>query len=131
MTLPNFYDQTGYFDSGVDEFNYNEQINPNTGTSASPICTGIHGAGCHLVPGMDGRNQFRGPGSWSENLGIVKDFKVHERYALQFKGEFINVLNHANTYLNLNGANDVSSYTDVLAYKSGNRNTELSLHLAF
>jgi hypothetical protein len=131
LTLPNFYDQTGTFDSGVDEINYNEQINPNSGTSDNPICTGIHGAGCHLVPNMDGRNMFRGPGSWTENLGIVKDFKIHERYALQFKGEFINVLNHANTYLNLNGANDVSSYTDVLAYKSGNRNTELSLHLEF
>ena len=80
---------------------------------------------------MDGRNLFRGPGSWHENLGIVKDFKIHERYDVQFKGEFINVLNHANTYLNLDEANDVSSYTDVLGYKNGNRNTELSLHIEF
>jgi hypothetical protein len=42
--------------------------------------------------------------------------------------------------LNLGGSNDVSSYSDVLAYKGGingsssvpaNRNTEFSLHLAF
>jgi len=130
-TLPNFYDQTGTSATGVDTANYNEQVNPNTGTSDTPICTGIHGVGCSFVPGMDGRNLFRGPGYWHENLGIVKDFKVKERYDLQFKGEFINVLNHANTWLNLGGANDVSSYTDVLAYKSGNRNTELSLHLDF
>jgi hypothetical protein len=57
--------------------------------------------------------------------------QVHERYDVQLKGEFINIFNHANTLLNLGGSNDVSSYTDVLAYKSGNRNTELSLHLAF
>jgi hypothetical protein len=131
VTLPNFYDQTGTSATGVDPANYNEQINPNTGTSDTPICAGIHGAGCSFVPGMDRRNLFRGPGFWHENLGIVKDFKLHERYDIQFKGEFINLFNHANTYLNLSGANDVSSYTDVLAYKSGNRNTELSLHLEF
>ncbi|WP_348263562.1 carboxypeptidase regulatory-like domain-containing protein [Telmatobacter sp. DSM 110680] len=130
---------------------YNEQVNPvanayyesiydpaygaPAGTmwagSDVPVCSGIHGVGCHLVEGMDGRNMFTGPGSWHENLGVVKDFKVHERYDLQLKGEFINIFNHANTFLNLGGSNDVSSYTDVLAYKSGNRNTELSLHIAF
>jgi hypothetical protein len=126
-----YYDQSGNY---VDGLNYNEQINPLSDTTDVPICTGIHNAGCHFVPGMDPRNAFHGPGSWHENLGIVKDFKVHDRYAVQIKGEFINVLNHANTYLNLSGANDVSSYTDVLAYKGGlgtNRNTELSVHLEF
>lgn len=134
ITLPQFYDPNAATDgsvTGVDSANYNEQINPNTGTSDTPICNGIHGEGCSFVPGMDGRNAFRGPGYWHENLGLVKDFKVHERYDVQLKGEFINVLNHANTYLNLGGSNDVGSYTDVLAYKSGNRNTELSLHVAF
>jgi hypothetical protein len=133
-TLPAFWDPNGDavdYPLGVLTTNYNEQVNPNTGTSDTPICTGIHGVGCSLVPGMDGRNLFRGPGSWHENLGIVKDFKIHERYDVQFKGEFINVLNHANTYLNLDEANDVSSYTDVLGYKNGNRNTELSLHIEF
>jgi hypothetical protein len=139
---------------------YNEQLNPvanayynsiydpvygyPAGTAIAgsdvPVCSGVNGAGCHFVTGMDGRNMFRGPGSWNENLGIVKDIKIHERYDLQLKGEFINVFNHANTVLNLAGSNDVSSYTDVLAYKGGingsstlpaNRNTELSIHLAF
>jgi hypothetical protein len=132
---------------------YNEQLNPvanayfnsvydpvygfPAGTpiagSDVPICTGIHGAGCSFVAGMDGRNEFSGPGSWHENLGIVKDIKIHERYDLQLKGEFINIFNHANTFLNLNGANDVSTVQAgyVEAYKSGNRNTELSVHIAF
>jgi len=157
MTMPTFWDPNGDtadYPLGILSTNYNEQINPVVNAyynavddpiygytsqqfyagSDSPICTGIHGAGCHLVPHMDGRNMFKGPGSWHDNFGIVKDFKVHERYALQIKGEFINVFNHANTYLNLAGTNDVSTYTDVLAYKGGlgtNRNTELSLHLAF
>ena len=137
MTMPQYFsdgnnstdiDLGGAF---VDGLNYREQINPDTGVTDTPICTGIHGAGCHFVPGMDNRNMFHGPGNWHENLAIVKDFKIHNRYDLQLKGEFINVLNHANTGLNLGGSNDVSSYTDVLAYKSGNRNTELSLHFAF
>ncbi len=130
LHLPDFYDPSN-LDTGINAANYNEQVNPNTGTSDTPICNGIHGVGCSFVSGMDGRNAFRGPGSWHQNLGVVKDFKVHERYDIQLKGEFINIFNHANTYLSLNGSNDVSAYTDVLAYKSGNRNTELSLHVAF
>jgi len=80
---------------------------------------------------MTGRNAFRGPGSWHNNFGVIKDFKIRERYAIQLKGEFINLLNHANTRLNLSESNDVSAYSDVLAYKDGNRNTELSIHLQF
>ena len=140
LHLPTFYDPSNLV-TGINAANYNEQINPNTGTSDTPVCTGQYGAGCQFVPGMDGRNSFRGPGSWHQNLGVVKDLKMHDRYDLQFKGEFINVLNHANTYLELSGSNDVSLYTDVLACKGGpissgactggNRNTELSVHFAF
>ncbi|HKD59169.1 MAG TPA: TonB-dependent receptor [Terracidiphilus sp.] len=136
LHLPDFWDPTNA-NTGINAGNYNEQINPNTGTSDTPICSGIHGVGCSFVTGMDGRNSFRGPGSWNQNLGAVKDFKFHERYDIQLKGEFINIFNHANTYLNLNGANDISSYTDVLAYRggpggtSGNRNSEFSIHIAF
>lgn len=133
-TFPAFWDPNAATDGndvGILLGNYNEQINPFTGTSDTPICSGLYGAGCQFVPGMTGRNSFAGPGSWHQNLGIVKDFKFHERYNVQLKGEFINLFNHANTYLNLTGTNDVSLYTDVLAYKNGNRNTELSLHVAF
>lgn len=143
MTFPDYFDPTESF---VNVANYNEQLNPAVNAyyggdldtpadyaagSDTPICSGLRNAGCHFVTGMTGRNAFRGPGSWNQNVGIVKDFKFHERYDIQLKGEFINVFNHANTYLNLNGTNDVSLYTDVLAYKNGNRNSEFSIHLAF
>jgi hypothetical protein len=134
MTLPAFWDPNGDttdYPLGILTTNYTEQLNPNTGTNDMPICTAAHGVGCHFAPNMDRRNQFRGPGYWHDNFGIVKDFKVRDRYALQLKGEFINVFNHANMWLNLSGANDVEAYTDVLGYKNGNRNTELSLHLSF
>jgi hypothetical protein len=148
MGLPDYYDPIGLADDSfyVNLSNYNEQVNPNVNAffggdtqsaadyaagSDIPICSGLRNAGCHFVSGMTGRNAFRGPGLWDQNFGIVKDFKIRERYNIQLKGEFINLFNHANTYLNLGGTNDVSSFTDVLAYKSGNRNTELSLHIAF
>jgi hypothetical protein len=112
--------------------NYNVQSNPNAGgTSDTPICSGLMNVGCHWVSGMERRNSFSGPGSWGQNLGVVKDFKFRERYDVQIKGEFINLYNHANTQLNLAGTNDVSSFTDVLAYKTGNRNSEFSVHIAF
>jgi hypothetical protein len=129
MSLPTFADPNNPI--GVNTSNYNEQINPNTGTSDTPICSGLYSAGCHFVKNMSGRNAFLGPGGWNENLAILKDFRVHDRYDLQLKGEFINVFNHANTGLNLYGTNDVSYSTDVFAYKTGNRNTQLSLHFAF
>jgi hypothetical protein len=134
MKLPTFWDpnnDTTDYPLGVLTTNYTEQLNPISGTNDMPICTAIHGVGCSFAPNMDPRNKFSGPGYWHDNFGVVKDFKVHDRYALQLKGEFINVFNHANLWLNLAGANDVSVYTDVLAYKNGNRNTELSLHLSF
>jgi hypothetical protein len=152
MSMPAFFDQ-----DGVQLLtNYNEQLNPyvnqyywyanDLGTlpagwqsdpttfiagSDTPICSGPNGSNCHYVKGMTGRNAFSGPGSWGTNFGVIKDFKLHERYAIQLKGEFINLLNHANTRLNLGGSNDPSAYSDVLAYKDGNRNTELSLHFQF
>jgi hypothetical protein len=134
MSLPTYWDPNGDtvdYPLGVLTENYTEQLNPNTGTNDEPICTAIHGVGCHFAPNMDPRNKFSGPGYWHDNFGVVKDFKVRDRYALQLKGEFINVFNHANMWLDLAGANDITTYTEVLGYKSGNRNTELSLHLSF
>jgi hypothetical protein len=99
--------------------------------SDTPICAGPHNASCHFVTGMTGRNHFAGPGSWNEDAAVIKNVKFTSRYVLQFKGEFLNIYNHANTMLNLGGTNDVSYSTDVLAYKTGNRKTELSVHFAF
>jgi hypothetical protein len=142
MSMPQYFDDNGV----VLLSNFNEQLNPYVNAyyggdlagpadyaagSDTPICGGLYNASCRFVTGMTGRNAFRGPGSWHNNFGVIKDFKIRERYAIQLKGEFINLLNHANTRLNLSESNDVSAYSDVLAYKDGNRNTELSIHLQF
>jgi hypothetical protein len=119
--------------------NYNEQLNPISGTSDTPTPGGSSLAYGGFTPGMVGRNTFSGPGSWTDNFNMSKNFKVRERYGLELRATFINVFNHANTFLNLGGTNDVSTYTNVLAYKGtsasgtilGNRNTELEARFVF
>jgi len=46
--------------------------------------------------GNSGRGMFRGPGQWNLDFSLFKDFKVTERYALQFRTEAFNLFNHAN-----------------------------------
>jgi hypothetical protein len=115
--------------------NYNEQINPITGTSDTPI-VGTNSATGGFVAGMDSRNRYYGPGIWDQDAKLTKSIKFHDRYGLELSGTFINLYNHANTYLNLGGSNDVSSYSNTLAYKGGtgarvNRNTELEARFVF
>jgi len=42
------------------------------------------------------RNFARGFGAWQMNLGVRRDFPIHERLSLQFRAEAFNVFNHAN-----------------------------------
>ena len=49
---------------------------------------------------MSKRNQFRGPGFWNFDFGLYKNFRVTERYTIQLRGEFYNIFNHANLYVN-------------------------------
>ncbi len=43
-----------------------------------------------------GRNAFRTPGLEQWDLGVDKNFYVGERFRLQFRSEFFNILNHTN-----------------------------------
>ncbi len=43
-----------------------------------------------------GRNAFRTPGLEQWDLGVNKNFRIHEQIAMQFRGEFFNVMNHTN-----------------------------------
>jgi hypothetical protein len=49
---------------------------------------------------MTGRNIFRGPGAWNDDLAISKDFPLSERFSLEFRAEAFNVVNHHNYYVN-------------------------------
>ena len=43
-----------------------------------------------------GRNIFRGPRFTNWDFSLTKLWKLNERFKLQFRGEFFNILNHAN-----------------------------------
>lgn len=53
---------------------------------------------CIPPPGQvgSGRNLAQGPNFWNLDAGLTKNFKLTERFNLQMRAEFFNVLNHAN-----------------------------------
>ena len=124
---------------------YNEWVNPivnayyedyygapGTYAGSDTPMPGAAGTGAGgFVKNMDSRNAYYGPGIWNDDLKLAKLFQIRERYGVNLSGTFINVFNHANTYLNLNGVNDVSYVTQTLAYKNGNRNVELEAKFVF
>ena len=111
--------------------NYTMYADPIVGAGDLPTCTGVLGAGCSFPGNMTARNAFRGPGRWNVDFDAVKAFKITESTSLQLRGEAYNVLNHANTYLNLGGSNDISSTNYVLAYKDGRRQMQLAARFVF
>jgi hypothetical protein len=109
---------------------YNTWTN-SFGTSDTPE-VGSAGAGpSGFAAGMDSRNAYYGPGVWNLDLKVSKDFQFHDRYGINLSATAINVLNHPNTYLNLNGYNDVSYVNHTLAYKNGHRDMELEAKFVF
>ncbi len=49
-------------------------------------------------PGQNGgpRNAFVAPGFWNVDLGVIKTFRLTERFRLDFRTEIFNAFNHAN-----------------------------------
>jgi len=67
----------------------NDQINQWFKTSAFALSAlGTVGTG--------GLNILRGPGASNLDLGLYRNFKISERYQVQFRTEFFNVFNHTN-----------------------------------
>jgi len=120
---------------------------PITTASNLPTCTGLNGQGCSFPSNMVRRNSFIGPGVWYLNFGVYKDFKLTERFNLQFRGEFFNLTNHKNFFVlgfGQGGAEinsvptDASGYPIIQAKKGGfgnpfddHRNIQLALKLTF
>ena len=51
---------------------------------------------CLACNGNLGRNTFEGPGQWSTDQSVFKNFKVGEKTTFQFRWEVFNALNRAN-----------------------------------
>lgn len=76
---------------------------------------------CFVAPppytfGNAGRNIIIGPGLATWDLGADKDFRLTERFGLQFRSEFFNILNRANFgFPNRNiGSPSAGTITDVI-----------------
>ena len=122
----------------------------NNGDSLGiPNCTGLHHVGCtYTTSGLayPERNQFWGPSFWNMSANFFKNFKVTERFGLQFRAEMYNLFNHHNTYvetLNLDAeAGGLAQTPFIQAEKGGpwgyagttadeRRNIQLGLKLTF
>jgi hypothetical protein len=76
--------------------------------TATGATSELNGLGCYavgnsvLIPpltgrfGTMGRNIFPGPGLYTVDLSVVKNWKFSERVNMQVRGEFFNILNHPN-----------------------------------
>src|SRR5215510_9614347 len=84
----------------------------------------------NFLPGMIGRNTFRGPGNWDFSGALFKNFKITEGTTIQFRGEMYNIFNHANLFVRSETA-DLSSNEFVQGSRFGRRNVQLALKLIF
>jgi hypothetical protein len=77
-----------------------------------------YAAPAHYTYGNVHRNDLHGPGSWTNNLSLFKDFKLHERTSFQFRLEAFNALNHANLTTPTNITFNVNTTTGALSPSS-------------
>jgi hypothetical protein len=129
INFPTYYNPNGSRNTAA----YGSYGDPKIGDADLPTIV----SGIDTFPGgMTARNAFRGPGTMSFDMDVNKKIQFTERLALQLRGEAYNVLNHANSYLNLGGANDVSNTPYAQVYKDGpgqgsNRQLQLAAKLIF
>jgi len=114
----------------------NAYVDPIAKLSDMPTC---NGSNCYLQPGLE-RNQWYGPSNWNLDLGTYKNFRVGEKLNVQLRGEFYNIFNHHNLYVN-GGNADYVQVTSVQAAKGApggvsgpkdeRRNVQLALRIEF
>jgi outer membrane receptor protein involved in Fe transport len=112
-------------DQGGNLFNYLHltapvpYVEPLTQSGELPTCDMTRNAAGHLVStgqnckfpaGMTRRNAFHGPGVYNINLAIAKAFPITERFRMQFRSEFYNLLNHSNYYVQSGATADASVF---------------------
>lgn len=99
FTLSDGFDQAGTGNPFA-----NDRPNLNPGFTASSIVSGnpnqwFNPAAFSLPPvgefGNLGRDVLNGPFFWNIDFSAIKDTKLSERFTLQFRAEFFNILNHA------------------------------------
>jgi hypothetical protein len=82
---------------------------------AVPVCQYLdHGNCVYSNSGLPQghRNAYRGPGFWNFNFVVAKNFKLTERFNLQFRTEFYNAFNHSNYYIQTGNLDIEPAYDD-------------------
>lgn len=119
----NNVDATGDF-AGANTFTYltlpasATYAEPLTGSGELPTCDMTTnaagnqvstGKNCRWPSNLSGRNMFHGPGAYNINAELGKTFPISERFRLQFRSEFYNLLNHSNYYVQSGSTQDVGN----------------------
>ena len=94
----------------------------NGNAFAVPVCSGLFGVGCVYTQngqGVPRRNSFQSPGFWNIDFVAMKNFKLTERFTMQFRGEFYNIFNHHNMYIQATNL-DIENGTGVTAINAIN-----------
>jgi len=111
-------------------------VNPDGTGAADPDLTcnpSVPGGFCNPQPGQDGNiplNFFSGPSFFDWDLAMFKRFKLTERYALDFRGEASNVLNHPVFFMSDQNINS-NSFGQSTSTVSAPRVLQLSLKFTF
>lgn len=95
------------------------------GPASSPTPITDQPLGCVPLAGLDVLGgppaQVAGPGFGRLDLALFKDFKVTDRFRLQFRSEFFNILNHPNFNApGAGGGNGAAVIPGSLDFKSPN-----------
>ena len=84
------------------------------------------------VFGTAGRTFGVGPGLENVDTSLLKDFRLTERFVMQFRAEALNVLNHPN-FANPNTVFGSAAFGQITSIVAGNQSRilQLGLHLSF
>jgi hypothetical protein len=83
-----------------------------------------------IAVGNEGRGTIVGPGYFRWDASLFKNFKLNERFHMQFRAESFNVLNHTNLN-NPASTSLTSSVYDKITSARDPRNMQLALKLVF
>jgi hypothetical protein len=92
-------------------------------------------APCLACVGTLGRNTFTGPGQWTADMTLGKNFRLTERFTLKFEASAFNIFNRANFLLATFGGGANNSLDNPLFGEAAGtlnaRNLQLGLKLIF
>jgi hypothetical protein len=101
-------------DSWANGWGRTVNVDPNGVKSYQYASPGVtFSAPCLGCAGNLGRNSFVGPGNWSADMTLSKNFKLTERINMKFDANGFNVFNRANFILATQGGGAHNKYTSA------------------